>query len=139
MNYDWQEGDTAPPIATGATATISTSKDMLGNPADGATGVFLKEFTYWAVVTNTYIDGNDEEQTATRRSEPVTFTLYLDTLSAVLGPWQIIYQSGGFISTAIFSPILILMSLLFLGTTGCMNLMMPMLDFLYSLLDMLQP
>ena len=141
-DYDWQEGDQTAPVATGAAATIATSKDMFDDPAAGMSiGSYLKELTYCVVITNTYTDGDGEEQTAFVKSELAEYTLVTDTLSAFLGPWKFAFGKVDGIGSAITFglPFALFFSFVYAAEIGAINFMMFAMRSMSGLLGTLQP
>ena len=134
-DYAWEEGDTEPPIATGASVSIPATKDMLEDPSTGAvSGTAIKEISFWVVVTNTYTDSDGAEQTAWEISEPVTIKTFTDVLSGITNPWisarnYTDNDTTNMMMLVMLIPILPFQSLIFGGIALFASMMLPMIEF----------
>jgi len=108
-DYDWQEGDEAPPVATGANLVLPI-------PIDERSVMYYdfaeKTFRYCAVVTNTYINGEGEAQSAFVKSMTGE-VIILPSLNKVLSDIWIFVQGGngptyGVLALIMGSPLLLL-------------------------------
>jgi len=79
-DYNWQQGDTAPPVATGASVTIPTSEDMVLKVFEESGRISSSSaiFIYCVVVTNTWLDDEQVPQSTSRRSDIVSVKLFVD-------------------------------------------------------------
>jgi len=72
-DYDWQPGDETQPVATGAKAAIPievSQYNLIDSP-----DVSTMEINYYAVLTNTYTDGEGNIQIVSVKSDPVEVTI----------------------------------------------------------------
>ena len=99
-DYDWQEGDTTPPVAvtSGEKAELPTSTDMLFNTNrdavnSGGLGVLVK-YKYCVVVTNTWYDDNQAQQQAFIKSEAAEVVVLPDLATQLSITWNSITENG---------------------------------------------
>jgi len=106
-NYDWQPGSTTPPVSTAARAVIPTSEEMI--PFDDALHArkYSADFTYCAVITNTYIDAEGQTQTASVKSDPVTVDMFRDVGGILKDYWKSMSDSSGFLGALFGLPLIL--------------------------------
>jgi len=99
-DYNWQPGDTTLPIATSASVSIPTTKDMLFDlsRADkiASRGAPLAHYRYCVVVTNTWLDDEQVQQTASMKSDVVEVILVADYGTAISIVWDNVMEDGFF-------------------------------------------
>ena len=112
--YDWNDynrGNEAKPVAIGEKVTILTSENMVVNEESPPKSISVKEFAYCVVVTNTYVDAGNVEQTASICSEPVVVSLFLPLGSIFSSIWNDLRSEGGIfysiIKLVLMSPFLL--------------------------------
>jgi len=93
LSYVWYEMSSDEPVATGQAVTITA--DYID---DGGIFKVFAFCEYYAIVTNTYIDEDDAEQTASVQSDAVSITI-LNRLGAGLAS---IWFGNFFVSLLIF-------------------------------------
>ena len=91
-DYNWQPGDTSPPVATGASVDIHTTEDTV--IAGGVRLSFATIIDYCVVATNTWLDDEQVQQSASRRSDIVQVRLFLDYGAAISRHWEDATKDG---------------------------------------------
>ncbi len=119
-DYDWQPGDTAPPIATGARVSIPTTEDMLhkNNEKTGNLSVYAT-YSYCVVVTHTWLDDAQVQQTAFVKSEVVNVKIFADYDTAVAISWDNAMRGGFFALFTVVPFTMLSMFFNLFGILGC--------------------
>jgi len=119
-DYDWQPGDTKLPVTTGASASIPTTEDMLFKAIE-ATGIksAYADLNYCVVVTNTWFDDEQTQQSTFIKSEVVKVKLFADYGTAITIYWKDAMDDG-FFKFLVNLPLKILTTFIVLfGILGC--------------------
>jgi len=92
-DYDWQPGDTMPPVATGASVLIPIDPGDV-NIMDNW-NILFRTINYYAVVTSTYTDSDGQEQTVSVKSDAAEVTVLLALGKLVADIWEYAQNGNG--------------------------------------------
>ena len=124
LSYAWFEaGNPEESIGTDASIEIPVSVNDFSKLA-------VKE--YYVVVTNTYIDAEENEKTAFVKSDEASYILFASLGNMLSSVW-----SGPIFTTILFSPLKLISSLLFIISIPFLSPLQRLLDWLFGLIERL--